>query len=138
MKVHAIRTAMCGGGLSYDIYVPVSECPAFLGESGKYRHCVTHIGRDSYKNGKHGYYLNFPEATCPETHFEMPLGWDRYENWKAHDKQARRRILEIAETVFPELAKWRAAGHDTIPSLWVCNLLAGEETSAEFILEVKP
>lgn len=134
MKVHVIRTAMCGGGLSYDVYVPVSECPEYLRE--KYRYFGTQIGRDSYRNGKHAYYYDFPEATVSESHLAMEKGWDRYDDWKAHDKQARRRMLDIAETVFPELAKYRAQGHDTIPTLWVCNLLKDKETDAEFVVEV--
>jgi hypothetical protein len=136
MKVHVIRTAMIGGGLSYDVYVPVSECPEFLRETGKYRCSVTHIGRDSYRNGKHSYYINFPEATCPESHFAMPQGWDRYEDWKKHEADARRRMLDIAETVFPELSKVREKT-DKLPSLWCCDLLSGKETSAEFIVEVR-
>lgn len=132
MRVHVIRTAMIGGGLSYDVYVPVSQCLECVRENGKYRHLVTHIGRDSLLNGKHSYYLDFPEATAPESYFAMPQGWDKYEEWKRHSLGARTEMLAIARTVFPELERYQG---DTIPQLWVCGLLA-EETSAEFIVHV--
>lgn len=138
IKVHVNRTAMIGGGLSYDVEVPVSSVPNYDG-------CrYTTISRSTwdettgkYKN--HRDYVNFTDATLPESHFAMPQGWDRYEHFLAHERATRRRMLDIAESLFPELAKYRAAGHDSLPLLWCVNLLPeGEkETSAEFTIEVK-
>jgi hypothetical protein len=73
-KVTVIRTAMIGGGLAYDVYVPVKQVPLFE----KYRSFFTEIMRE----GKS--YVRFEEATVSEEHLSMPQGWDRYDDWKRH------------------------------------------------------
>jgi len=133
MRVLAIRTAMIGGGLAYDIYVPVRDEPyGFnLRLFDKYRSFFTEILRD----GKS--YVRYEEATVSESHLSMPQGWDRYDDWKAHDKKARREMLDIAEHAFPELAKVRGQGSDYLPLLWTCGLLyPKEETSSEKWVDV--
>lgn len=129
MKVNVIRTKMIGGGNSYDVYVPLSQAPEWLGENGKYRSSCTHIGRDSYKTGRHGYYVDYEHATLPESHFEMPQGWERYDDWLQHKKRANAKMLEIARSVFPELN-----GVDKWPMFWI----AGDNPDAEFVVEVRP
>lgn len=136
MKVHVFRTAMCGGGLSYDVLVPERECPRHVREAcpgGTYH---TRINRGNYENGKPmPDYLNYEDATLTAEHEAMPQGWERYESWKAHEKRARQEMLQIALLAFPELAKV-AARTDSLPTLWV-NGLMDNETSAmvELVIE---
>ena len=111
IKVDVFRTAMCGGGLSYDVYVPVSQIPNYDGAR------YTTIHRQD------GMYVDFPQATLPEEHFAMPLGWDRYADWLAHEKVARVKMLEIARTVYVELYN---AKLETLPSLWINGLMDKE------------
>jgi hypothetical protein len=126
-KVTVIRTAMIGGGLAYDVYVPVKQVPLFQ----KYRSFFTEIMRE----GKS--YVRFEEATVSEEHLSMPQGWDRYDDWKRHDKEARRMMLDLAEQAFPELSKVRVKT-DSLPLLWVTGLLYPKpETSDEKIVEVQ-
>jgi hypothetical protein len=108
---------MIGGGLSYDVYVPCED---------KWQ---ASIWRDK------GFYNTFVDATQPESIKAMSKGWARYEAFLAHERDARRRALTIAESVFPELATYRAQGHDVLPMLWVNNLLP-VETSSEITIEV--
>jgi hypothetical protein len=101
MKALVKRWPMCGGGTAYDIHVPLNDakCPKEQ----------THIILD---DGKH--YVDFPQAICPVSHYAMDPGWDRWENWKAHEKLARAEMLGILKRVFPEtepLTEW--------PLLWV-------------------
>lgn len=124
MKVHCIRTAMIGGGLSYDVYVPIKQMSNYDGSR------YTTIHRDG------GVYVDYVQATLPEDHFAMELGWDRYDAFLAHQRKAKVEMLDIAERAFPELAKYRATGNDAIPLLWVCGLLyPKEETSKDVVLE---
>ena len=126
MKVRVIRTAMVGGGLSYDVYVPV---PAS-------RKWDASIWR-SRKDGDFDYCDDFVAATQPESIKAMPKGLERWDAFKAHEECARRTMLDIAESVFPELAAYRARGENKIPVLWVNDLLPKgvKETSAEFTVE---
>jgi hypothetical protein len=125
-KVTVIRTAMIGGGLSYDVYVPVSEVSEEKRKA---------IGYEVWRDG--GKYLLFEQATLPMEHFAMPTGWGRYDAWRAHEKIARRKMLDLAESAFPELAKIRTKT-DSLPSLWTGNLLYPKpETSDEKTVEVR-
>jgi hypothetical protein len=116
MKVTVFRTAMIGGGLSYDVYVRVQDVANY--DASRY----TTIHRDS------GKYVDFVDATLPESHFSMPLGWDKYHAFLEHQRAARRTMLTLAEKAFPELSKIRPA-EDSLPLLWACGLLP-EEASA--------
>jgi hypothetical protein len=122
MKTHVFRTAMCGGGLSYDVYVPTSECPAYVLEAHPGGSYYTRICRD----GKE--YLDYEHATLSQAHIAMDQGWDKYQDYLAHEKKCRREMLVIAQRAFPELA--RVADHrNDLPTLWV-NGLMPKETSA--------
>ena len=123
MRVLVIRTAMIGGGCSYDVYVPQEEIPANVRPR-----LSSWILRDSQA------LADYPEATLPPEHFDMPTGLARYSAWLEHERKARRAMLTIAERAYPELARLRPKT-DTLPLLWTCGLLE-HETSAETVLEV--
>jgi hypothetical protein len=126
VKVTIIRTAVIGGGLAYDVYVPCADkwqASIWRGHTGP--------GFD--------YYNDFVTATQPQALREMERGWERWDAFKIHRDKAERIALNIAESVFPELAKYRARGNDRLPLLWLTNLLpkGTKETSAEFTIDWK-
>ena len=78
-----------------------------------------------------GYYA-FHAATLPAAHYQMAPGWDRYDQFRAHERAAKVELLALAKTVYPELAnvtEW--------PSLWV-ELPAIDETHATRYAERQP
>lgn len=134
MKVHVFRTAMCGGGLSYDVYVPESECPEHVRKAcpgGTYH---TRIHRGDYSKNQE-YFLNYEDATLSPEHEAMEQGIERYNDWLEHEKKARREMLQIAILAFPELSKV-ATRTDSLPLLWVTGLM-DKETSAHKILDIE-
>lgn len=110
------RTAMVGGGLSYDVYVPIEDVKDYVPTR------YTTIGW----NGKN--YLNYIDATMNVEHYAMPTGYERYLQYLKHEGKAKREKLTIIQSIFPETRTLKE-----YPSLWVNNLLSeGEkETSAE-------
>ena len=122
MNVTVFRTAMVGGGLSYDVYVKRTDAHQ------PDQHTV--IIRDL--DGKRIEWLDYPDATIDPAHWSLPQGWDRYEAWQTHEKAARRPMLQIARRAFPELNHYQG---DSLPSLWVTGLPI-EETHATRTLEV--
>jgi hypothetical protein len=131
MKVHVFRTAMCGGGLSYDVYVPESECPEHVVKACPGGSYYTRINRCSRSKLM---FLDYIHATLSPEHEQMEQGWDRYQSFLEHERQARKDMLLIAAKAFPELAKVQART-DTLPRLWI-NGLMDPETSAEVILNI--
>ncbi len=119
MKCLVIRTAMCGGGLSYDIYVPEPQCPEYVLKACPGGSYYTRIDHGSQT------YLDFDHATMSKEHCDMEQGYDRYAAWLDHEKACKGRKLAIAQRVFPELAKVQEW-----PFLWLNNL-GIEETSEE-------
>lgn len=106
MKIRIDRTRMaCGPGsrdYSYDGAVALKD----LGIDHK-PGCTTICRGD-------GRYISFEDATRPPEIDAMEQGWDRYQAALAHEAAAKVRLLEIARTVYPELAgvsKW--------PELWI-------------------
>lgn len=121
-KALVTRTAMIGGGLSYDVYVPT-----------KYVHNYD-AGRQTtiVQDGKE--YLDYVQASLPEAHYALPKGWDRYDAFLAHEKAARQTMLTLARSVFPEL---QALEEDTLPSLWTTGLMdRDQEVSAEQVINL--
>lgn len=126
MQALVRRTKMVGGGLSYDVYVPISEIPHF--EAMKY-HTTTII-----YNGIN--YVEYYDATMPVEHWTKDKGWDRYEEYCAHEKSSRVEMLAIARRVFPELNKLDGIT-DHLPTLWTMGLLPKhKESHAEYMVEV--
>jgi hypothetical protein len=105
MKARLIRTAMCGGGTSYDILIPTEEISHYKPE----------LHTTNIWDGKP--YWKYEYATLPNEHYKMELGWERYENWLNHEKKANIEKLEIIKKYFPEtinLVKF--------PELWVSTI----------------
>jgi hypothetical protein len=119
-RVSISRTAMAGvqGGMSYDVLVPVECVPNYDGS--RY---IT-ICSDERR------FVDFIDATLPESHFQMPKGIERYRDYQLHKLEARRAAFNIAAAVFPELEKTREQEHGLLPFLWVFGLL-DIESSAE-------
>lgn len=118
MKCHVFRTAMCGGGLSYDVYVPVSECPKHVLES-----CPGGMYHTRITRGTGEEYLHYEDATTSEEHEALEQGIERWDSWKLHEARACSEMLRIARSVFPELNKVTT---DRLPTLWVNGLMAKE------------
>jgi len=122
MKATVIRTAMIGGGLSYDVLVTTDQIATYQGA----RH--TTILRDGRE------FWDFTNATLPADHYDMELGWDRYQHYKDHEGESRKRMLEIVCSVFPEVKQFKG---DVLPTLWICGLMPRkQETSATVEVEV--
>lgn len=49
----------------------------------------------------------------PKSHWNMDLGWDKWDSYKKLEKVAERLAIRIAKRAFPELA-----GAAKFPSLW--------------------
>ena len=112
---------MVGGGLSYDVYVPESETPEHIRKACPGGTYYTQIHRD----GK--VYYEFAVATLSPEHEALPQGLERWESWKQHEAWAKKRELELARQVFPEL---RPLPTDKMPTLWI-NGLPIAETDAK-------
>jgi hypothetical protein len=121
MKLKIFRTAIIGGGLSYDVYVPVSELTNY--QPSRYTTTI--------RSGEK--YISFVDATMPEDHHTMPLGFDRYEHYQRHAAQAKEIELAICKEIFPELRKL-SAEVTKLPELWVTGLMT-KETSKTFNYE---
>ena len=117
-RVMITRTAMCGGGLAYEVLVPIKHVPNYNGTR------YTTVCRD---NG--GQFVRFEDATTPEEHFAMPLGWERYEDKLRHNKACEPIAFQLAKVAFPELEKL-----DKLPFLWATGLLE-RETHRDVMLD---
>lgn len=76
--------------------------------------------------------MRLADVIMPEEHYNMPLGWERYEHSQAHEKEARKLALTLARKVFPELRKYQG---ETLPDLWISGLLE-EETHAKKTVKI--
>ena len=112
MKIITVRTRMALGKksrcYSYSVYVPIANAPE-------------NAPRDYYSNidgpnGKRIDCLSFVNATQPESITSMALGFDRYDRFKAHEKNANRESWRIIQKVFPET---RHLAIDSMPLLWI-------------------
>jgi hypothetical protein len=103
---------MCGGGLSYDVHVLLETAPTEAQER-----CTAQTWRQGNK------YLTFEDATVPPGHRDLAPGPERWDQWCAHEKIARGRMLAVLHATYPEtrgLAEW--------PLLWVVGLPVDRET----------
>ena len=117
--VTVFRTAMIGGGLAYDVYVRLSDLPP--------RDYGTITIRED-QNGKRQEWIPYDMATVPDEISTMPKGWDRYDAFMAHVKQANVEALALARRVFPELQGYDDKGRG-LPELWVTGLMPREHES---------
>ena len=119
------RTAMYGErsgcGLAYSVEVPIEDIE---GEPG-YR-----IIRGGIKNSAE--FVPFAMATASEAHQRMPRGFDRWDDWLAHEKRANALALELAKMAYPELAEV-----DRLPTVSAFGLVPeGTETDAAEYVEI--
>ena len=115
-RVLVTRVAMCGGGLSYDVLVPVKHVDHYDG--CRYTTVCNSTGK----------YVRIEDALIGEEHFAMPLGWDRYQDTLESHKAAAAIAYQIAVQAFPELEKV-----GKVPTLWVTGLLPVETHSDKMI-----
>lgn len=104
LHAYCIRTLMCGGGTSYDVYFLKSDKPSQPLHGSTYATEIWH--------GKHKFYRT-EDAIDRRERWSMPQGWEKWESWKALEKVAKRLAVRIAKRAFPELH-----GHKQLPSLW--------------------
>lgn len=123
-KAYVFRTAMIGGGLSYDVLVPIKDIHNYDGTR------YTTICRDGQTDKR---FLDYTDATMPEEHYAMEKGWDRYEAYLAHEKRAKIEAMKLARQAFPEL---NAYDGDSLPDLWCVGLPVEEETHATAIVRL--
>lgn len=116
MKALAIRTAMVGGGTSYDLYIPLEEVPPHARDY--WSHTIIRGGRK---------FMDFDYATVSAEHCAMPAGIERLWDYNAHEKRAARAGAAVLRKVFPEFTL------EEMPLLWVD---VGEPESAEVWTEV--
>lgn len=95
MIVHLRRTRMATAipSYSYDAEVPLTDAPLHAKEN--VRHFTV---RDSV------YYISLADAITPPAHYELPLGWDRYEDAQTYSRLADALATDLFRANFPELA----------------------------------
>lgn len=99
------RTAMCGGGTSYDVYFRTADKPSHPLHCGHYY--ATTVCRDG------GEFFSVVDAIDPESHWKMEPGFEKWEGFRALEQRANRLAVRIAKRAFPELRGLRQ-----LPSLW--------------------
>ena len=92
VRVDRVRMAMPGCFYSYDVTVPLKD-----GDDRSY--IIVRDGKE---------YLTFTDATLPAEHRAMPLGWERYTAYQAHETMARINEWSIICTVFPEVGEYKS------------------------------
>ncbi len=107
MKVRIDRTrmAMSGHNYAYDVTVNAADCPHVP------QHNVTRIIKDGWGNGE---WLRFEDATTKPEHYQMELGWERYQDALQHEKTVQPIMLGLVQRAFPETAEL-----EKMPTLWV-------------------
>ncbi len=105
VAVDVVRTAMCGGGTSYDVYIPV--------RTKAYRPITGHIYATVIcRDGREYYHLSDWLRDQAIDGLE-PLTDERWNAFKRLERIARRLEVRLAKRAFPELA-----GLDKLPFLW--------------------
>lgn len=104
MKVLCIRTAMIGGGTSYDVYVPKNQKSFHPIAFGCYATTMV-------RNGKE--YFSLADILRTRDGDALPVGDERSAYFKRIRAIAKRLEARFASRVFPELR-----GHKKLPFLW--------------------
>ncbi len=87
LRIDRTRMAMRGCFYSYDCVVPLKP-------SDDRSYTIVRDGES---------YLTFADATLPAGHRDMPLGWERYEAYQAHEAIAKVKAWAHICEAFPEL-----------------------------------
>ena len=107
IRIDRTRMAMRGEYYAYDVTVPAEEVPWM-------NPCdVTTILKDGVSPRNEHY--NFCDVMIGPEHYQMDKGWDRDQDHLDTEKACRPIMLELAQRVFPELAKvtqWRELWHE--------------------------
>lgn len=115
MKVLCVRTEMCGGGTSYDVYVRRKDKLYHPIAAGCF---ATVICRDG------GEYFHLDDyLRTPEVDALPPLTDERWTAFKHIEPVAKRLEARIASRAFPELR-----GTQKLPLLWARWTLPSAET----------
>jgi hypothetical protein len=102
---YCIRTKMCGGGTSYDVYFRKADKPSHpLHNNHTYATVIC-------RNGKE--FFEVRDAIDPESHWRMEAGLEKWDAFKRLEKKANRLAVRIAKRAFPELA-----GARELPFFW--------------------
>jgi len=110
VKALCVRTQMCGGGTSYDVYWRCQDKPSEPLHNGHtYATKVSHGGLE----GVRGYFYATEDAIDPRARWEMPAGLEKWDSHKRLEKLAKRLSVRVAKRAFPELAGLRE-----LPMLW--------------------
>jgi len=122
-RVRVHRVLMIGGGNSYDVEVLKSDLRPEDVKS------ITHYTLRDGPEGHFTEYVAYDQATVTPEHAAMPAGWDKWEDWKRHERAAGMEALAIARVAFPELHRHQA---DVLPELWV---FVGDWPHADAVVE---
>jgi hypothetical protein len=111
-----IRTAMIGGGTSYDVYFLKTDKPSHpLHNSHIYATVIMRDDREFFK---------VVDAIDPQSHWKMEPGMKKCDQFKKLEAIAKRLAVRIAKRAFPELRGLRE-----LPSLWASwNMPTTEKT----------
>jgi hypothetical protein len=116
------RVAMCGGGTSYEVYIPYASHP-FADRLGG----CTHMEFGKNKSAK---WIRFCEFFIGEAHLSMPKGYDRYDDYKKLEARAIELEDRLLREVFPEL---KSKKDSNLSFLWHSDI---HQESAKFMKEV--
>ena len=102
---YVFRTAMCGGGTSYDVYFLTRDKPSRPLHGGyTYATIISRAGNEFY---------NITDAIMPKSVWAMDCGWEKFDAHRRLEKVAGRLAVRIASQVCPELR-----GRRELPMLW--------------------
>lgn len=101
---YCFRTAMIGGGTSYDVYFRKADKPSYPLHGLTYATVVCRDGQEFFSV----YY-----AIDPKPRWSLRPGLEKWDTHKQHKRLADRFACRIAKRAFPELK-----GVSTLPLLW--------------------
>jgi hypothetical protein len=105
VQIDRVRMAMNGNHYAYHGRVAMKEIPQHAVDANP-----TRIISGDWNNPM----VDFVDATVSAEHVAMERGWPRYEDWQRHEADAHAKLLELAKSVYPELAS-----ADRWTTLWV-------------------
>jgi len=102
---YCVRTEMCGGGTSYNVYFQTKDKPSHpLHDNHYYATTICFSGKE---------FFSVTDSIDPKSRWEMDCGLEKWESHKRLESRANRLAVRIAKRAFPELQ-----GQRKLPSLW--------------------
>lgn len=126
VKALCVRTAMIGGGTSYDVYFRCKDKPSRPLHGLQY---ATEVYPCGWQSG--GGFYRVDDAIDRRERWSMEQGWDKWESHKKLEKVANRLAVRIAKRAFPELN-----GAKKLPPLWAGWTLPSEEKWVEVNMQL--